>query len=141
MLGSWDGYEPTVTVKQYPFAFTSGYRAAATAFGVTPGRALVSIDDESGELVARYGPWVVRTSVANVKRAQLTGPYGIAKTIGPAHLSFKDRGLTMASNRNRGVCMTFVEPVQGIDPAGLIKHPGLTVTVADCDGLLAALNR
>ena len=130
-----------MSLKQYPFAFTPGYRAAAAAFGVTPGRALVSIDDESGRLVARYGPWVVSTSVGNVKQAEVTGPYGIAKTIGPAHLSFKDRGMTMASNRQRGVCISFVEPVSGIDPAGLIKHPALTVTVADCDGLLAALSR
>jgi hypothetical protein len=60
-------------------------------------------------------------------------------TIGPAHLSFTDRGLTMATNGDRGVCIRFREPVAGIEPTGRIRHPGLTVTVADCDGLLARL--
>jgi len=37
------------------------------------------------------------------------------------------------------VCLEFHEPVTGIDPLGLIRHPGLTVTVADPEGLAAAL--
>jgi hypothetical protein len=37
------------------------------------------------------------------------------------------------------VCLTFRDPVRGIDPIGLIRHPGLTVTVDDVDGLIEAL--
>jgi hypothetical protein len=33
----------------------------------------------------------------------------------------------------------FREPVPGIDPVGKVRHPGLTLTVADCDGLVDAL--
>jgi hypothetical protein len=67
-----------------------------------------------------------------------TGPFQVV-TIGPPHLSFASRGRTMASNSRRGLCIEFVEPVRGIDPAGLVRHPGLTVTVADCAGLAAAI--
>jgi hypothetical protein len=123
----------------FPFAFTTAYRVAAAPFGVTSDNALVALDLVSRRFIARYGPWVVQSSIENIRGAKLTGPFGIAKTIGPAHLSFADRGLTMASNHRRGVCISFVEPVPGIEPTGRIRHPGLTVTVADCDGLLAAL--
>jgi len=37
------------------------------------------------------------------------------------------------------VCICFREPVTGLDPTGRLRHPGLTVTVADVDGLVAAL--
>jgi hypothetical protein len=37
------------------------------------------------------------------------------------------------------VLIRFDSPVRGIDPAGLIRHPELTVTVADIEGLVAAL--
>jgi hypothetical protein len=54
-------------------------------------------------------------------------------------LSLADKGLTFASNGQRGVCMSFRRPVKGIDPAGVLRHPNLTVTVRDCEGLIEAL--
>lgn len=75
----------------------------------------------------------------NISEVSLTGPYMFLKTAGPAHLSLSDRGITFASNSRQGVCIAFAEPVGGIEPLGVIKHPNLTVTVADCAGLLAAL--
>jgi hypothetical protein len=83
----------------------------------------------------------VRTQLGNIASAELTGPYGFLKTVGPAHLSLSDRGLTFASNRRQGVCVRFREPVAGMEPTGRIRHPGLTVTVADCAGLVTALQR
>jgi hypothetical protein len=67
------------------------------------------------------------------------GPYGLVKTAGPAHLSFADRGLTFASNGDRGVCIRFREPVPGISPTRQPLHPALTVTVADVEGLHRAV--
>ena len=96
--------------------------------------------DEAGRLVARYGPWTVDTSLDNVTAAEISGPYAIPKTIGPAHLSFADHGLTFASNPHQGVCISFREPVTGLTPSKRMRHPGLTVTVADCAGLVRALN-
>jgi hypothetical protein len=127
--------------QRFPFAFITPYRIAAAPFGVRPSRAEVVVDEQRGRLVARYGPWSVDTALANVASVEITGPYGIAKTIGPAHLSFADRGLTFASNPRQGVCISFREPVQGMEPTGRMRHPGLTVTVADCDGLAEVLRR
>jgi hypothetical protein len=104
---------------------------------VTPERAWVNLRRE--ELEARYGPWRVRTPMSNIARIEVTGPYAFLKTAGPARLGITDRGLTFASNGDRGVCVTFHSPVPGIDPFGRIRHPELTVTVLDVDGLVEAL--
>lgn len=121
----------------FPFAFEGPYRAAARPFGVTPGNAAVEVGDEL--LEARFGPWRVRTPLSNVAGATATGPYRLLATIGPAHLSLVDRGLTFATNASRGLCIRFVDPVPGLEPTGRLRHPALTVTVADLDGLAAAL--
>jgi hypothetical protein len=121
----------------FDFDFEPAYRAAALLFGVTPDRAGVEVTD--GRLVARYGFWRVETDVANVASTEISGPYRLLSTIGPAHLSLADRGLTFASNRRRGLCISFKEPVPGLEPTGRLRHPGLTVTVADVDGLARAL--
>jgi hypothetical protein len=81
----------------------------------------------------------VQTPLANVVAVEVTGPYGFLKTAGPAHLGITDRGLTFATNGDRGVLMTFREPVPGIEPTGWLRHPELTVTVADVDGLVSLL--
>ncbi len=123
----------------FDFSFDPLYRAIAWAFGVTPTRARVDIEGE--HLMARFGLWTVDTPLSNVKGTEVTGPYATFKTIGPAHLSIADRGLTFATNARRGLCLRFHEPVAGIEPTGRIRHPALTVTVADVDGLAATLPR
>ena len=122
---------------RFPFAFDPLYRALALPFGITPGRSWVDL--EGDRLTARFGWWVVSTPLGNVAGAEHTGPYGTFKTIGAAHLSLADHGVTFASNPRRGLCIRFHEPVVCIDPTGHLRHPGLTVTVADVDGLAAAL--
>ena len=121
----------------FPFTFSPLYRAAAVLFGVTPRTALVAVGE--GRLDARFGPWRLRTELDNIVDAELTGPYALWRTVGPAHLSFADHGLTMATNPDRGVCIRFAQPVPGLEPTGRLRHPGLTATVADCPGLLEAL--
>lgn len=124
-------------VRVYPFRFGPGFRLAALPFGVGPDNARVEVTGT--HLVARFGPWRVTTSIGNIVRAEVTGPYALPKVLGPAHLSFRDRGLTFATNRDRGVCLGFVEPVRGLDRWGWVRHPGLTVTVADPDALVQEL--
>lgn len=123
--------------ERFPFDFDSRYRIAARPFGVTPSSAYVELDDDT--FTARFGPWVVETPRSNIAGAGVTGPYAVVKTIGPAHLSASDRGLTFATNAERGVCLQFREPVAGMDPLGWIQHPGLTVTVVDPEALVAEL--
>ena len=124
-------------VTTFSFRFDPGYRVAALPFGVMPATTSVVVD--AGELVARFGPWRVRTPLANVAGTEVSGPYSFVKTAGPAHLSFTDRGVTFATNGRRGLCIRFHEPVRALDPTGRLRHPGLTVTVNDIDGLAAAL--
>ena len=124
---------------RFPFRFDPAYQRLARPFGVTPERAWVDLGEK--EFEARYGPWRVRTPLSNIAAAEATGPYSFLKTAGPARLAITDRGLTFASNGDRGVCITFHSPVTGIDRAGRIHHPELTVTVHDVDGLIAALSR
>jgi hypothetical protein len=122
---------------RFPFAFEPLYRAVALPFGITPGRAWVEVGDDRFE--AHFGFWAVATPLSNVAGTERSGPYATLKTLGPAHLSVADRGVTFASNGRQGLCLRFREPVVCIDPTGHLRHPGLTVTVADVDGLAAAL--
>jgi hypothetical protein len=124
---------------RFPFRFDPTYRRLARLFGVTPERAWVDVGSE--ELEVRYGPWRVHTPVSNITAVEATGPYSFLKTVGPARLAITDRGLTFASNGDRGVRLSFRSPVAGIDRFGLVRHPELTVTVNDVDGLVEALAR
>jgi hypothetical protein len=123
--------------ERFAFAFDPAYRRLSRPFGVTPESAWVEVG--GGLLKARFGPWRVTTSLTNVVGAQVTGPYARIKTAGPARLAITDRGITFATNGQRGVRIDFRTPVPGIDPLRLIKHPELTVTVEDCDRLAALL--
>jgi len=106
-------------------------------FGVRPSTARVTVSETSFRV--RFGPWRLETSMANVTGAELTGPYSILKTGGPPHVSFADRGISFATNGDRGVCVSFATPVQGIGPIGSLRHPAATVTVEECEALLVLL--
>jgi hypothetical protein len=125
-------------VERFAFTFAPAYRAPARLFGVTPASAWVEIGESAFE--AHFGPWRVTTPLANIRDVSETGPYAFVKTAGPARLAITDRGLTFATNGDRGVLISFRSPVRGLDPLGLLRHRELTVTVADV-GRLAALLR
>lgn len=125
--------------REFEFAFEDRYRMPALLFGVTPGRARVVVTDD--ELLVRFGPWRLRTPLANVSHTQVTGGYAWHRTAGPAHLSLVDRGVTFATTSHRGLCVAFMVPVRAIEPTGVLRHPAATVTVADPEELAAALSR
>jgi hypothetical protein len=127
----------TASERRFEFAFAAGYERLARVFRVTPQTAWVAVGEQ--HLEARFGFWRVRTPLANITGVSVTGPYAFWKTAGPARLAITDRGLTFATNGERGVLILFEEPVRGIDPLGLLRHPELTVTVADVDGLADVL--
>jgi hypothetical protein len=104
--------------------------------GVRPATDGVRIDAE--HLTATFGPWRLSTPLSNVAGAEVGGPYSAWKVIGP-RLSLSDRGLTFGTSTSAGVCISFHDPVPGIEPLGLLRHPGLTVTVARPDLLVARL--
>jgi hypothetical protein len=126
-----------VAVERFEFRFAPSYRGPAAVFGVLPQTTYVEVDDD--EFRVRFGLWRLRTPLANILDVNVTTDYRWVKAAGPARLSLADRGVTFATNGDRGVCVCFATPVRALDPLGLLTHPGATVTVADCDGLAAAL--
>jgi hypothetical protein len=128
---------PPGNVERFDFRFAPAYRRAALLFGITPGKAYLEVAPET--LRVRFGPWRVLTPLANIAGVDLTGPYAFFKTAGPARLAVTDRGLTFATNGDRGVLITFRRPVPGMEPTGMLRHPELTVTVSDVDGLATLL--
>lgn len=124
-------------MRRFAFRFDRLYRVLGLPFGVTPNTTVVRVDNK--EFMARFGPWKLRTPIGNVAVCRRIGPFARSKTVGPARLSLADHGLTFATSHDGGLCVRFGEPVPAIDPLGLIRHPALTVTVDDLDGLEEAL--
>ena len=124
-------------VERFDFAFSPAYRRAALPFGITTANAWVDVDEES--LYAHFGIWGLSTSLANISAVEVTGPYAYWKTAGPARLAITDRGVTFATNGDRGVLISFRTPVRGRGPMVALRHPELTVTVADVEGLVDLL--
>jgi hypothetical protein len=124
-------------IERFGFAFAPTYRLFGRAFGIGPSTAWVEVGDRM--LDARFGPWRVSTPLANVSAVAVTGPYAFWKTAGPARLAITDRGLTFATNGDRGVLISFRTPVRGLDPLGVLHHPELTVTVAEVNELAELL--
>ncbi len=124
------------SAQRFEFRFQKLYVPMLAGLGVTGGTAHVVVTDD--RFVARFGPWLVSTALSNIIDVRPSGPYNAVKAIG-ARLSMTDRGLTFGSTTEGGVCLTFDKPVTGLDPLGVMRHPGLTVTVDDPDGLVAAV--
>jgi hypothetical protein len=119
---------------RFEFEFLPAARPVLLAWGVTPGTA--HVDVEGGALRVRFGFFNTTTPLTNVTGAKVTGPYKAIRAIGP-RLSLSDRGATFATTTAGGVCITFAKPIKALFPKAM--HPGLTVTVADRAGLVAAL--
>jgi hypothetical protein len=125
------------SLETFSFRFVPVYRLAGLPFGITPSTTEVVVND--GRLKIRFGPWQLETDLTNIIGVEVTGPYGFLKTAGPAHLSLADKGITFATNGDRGVCIRFRNPVPAIDPFHVISHPGATVTVTDIQRLAERL--
>lgn len=123
--------------QRFTFDWEPRYRLPALAFGVTPSRAWVEVTPS--ELHVHFGWWTLRSALSNISSVEVSGDYAFLKTAGPAHLSMSDRGVTFATNSRQGLCVSFRQPVSGIDPTRHILHPGATLTVADIDGFARAL--
>lgn len=125
--------------ERFDFAFAASYRRPARLFGITPARAFVTVSET--ELQVRFGAWHLVSRLSNVTGAEMTGGFRWLKTAGPPHLSFGDRGVTFATNGERALCVSFRRPVLGIDPTGMLRHPGATLTVRDPLALQTAIER
>ena len=128
----------TPAPERFPFAIPRRWLPLVALFGAGPGTAWVLLDGDRLEI--RFGLWVLRTPLANVAGAEVTGPYSTVKALG-VRLSAVDRGITFGTTGARGACLRFTDPVPAADPFGLLRHPGATVTVVDPEGLVAAVRR
>ncbi|WP_217711453.1 hypothetical protein [Actinomadura sp. NAK00032] len=116
------------TAERFEFAFDRRLARPLSLLGIRPDTSHLMLD--SSRLEIRFGPWTVRTTLDNVAGTEITGPYSAWKVIG-ARMSMVDRGLTFGTSTEQGVCIRFHQPVRGLEPTGLLRHPGLTLTVAD----------
>lgn len=124
-----------MTPQRFTFAFEPRFRRLLAVLGVRPDTAWVRLDDEW--LTVRFGPFRVRTPVTNLADVMITRDYRWYRAIGPRG-SLADRGATFGTSTAAGVCVCFHEPVTAL--AGrLVRHPGLTLTVEDPEGLAAAI--
>ena len=105
-------------------------------FRACPGAQGVTVTDD-GRLVARYGPFHVDAPLSQVQDAHITGPYRWWTAVG-ARLSMVDDGLTFGTNATEVCASTSSRAIHRV--IGLRDHSALTVTVADSEGLVAAIN-
>jgi hypothetical protein len=118
---------------RFPFAFDYPLAAPLVGLGITPFTAHVDLSRD-GWFGVRFGPWRLRTPVANLGAAHITGPYHALRVLGP-RISLADRGVTFGTNTRQGLCIELREPVAAALPKGLVRHPGVTVTVRDPERL------
>jgi hypothetical protein len=129
---------PAAEVERFEFRFEPVMRALALPFGVRPSSAWVEVGEE---VHIAFGLWHMRFPRRDVADLTETSGYWLPKVAGPPHLSLKDRGVTFATNRDRGLCIRLERPHKALDRFGLLRHPAATVTVADIEGLTHALRR
>ncbi len=122
----------------FRFEVSKRLRPWSRLFFVDPDTCTATIEQD--QLTVLFGRWSLTTPISNIADVALTGPYTWWKVAGPARFSLKDRGVTFATTDERGVCLSFVEPVPAIEPTGALTHPSLTLTVADVDGFVEALH-
>lgn len=123
----------------FEFAEDSRARLVLLLLGVTPSRAGVVVDDSTVRV--RFGPWSLETPLANIADTMVTGPFGFLRAVG-IRVSLADRGVTFGSSPAAGVCLLLRDPVSvRLGRLALpLKHPGVTVTVAEPQALAARIS-
>lgn len=122
----------------FPFAGDSRFAPFLLLAGVTSARSRVEVD--ASRVRIQFGPWWVETPRANVASASVTGPYRWWRGVG-VRVSLADRGLTFGSTLRGGACLQLREPISlRIGRITMpLRHPGVTVTVADPEALASLL--
>ncbi len=118
----------------FPYRLDMRWKAMFLALGVGTNDGVTVGDD--GSLVATFGRRRVVTTLDNVDHTEITGPHRWYTSVG-LRLSFADDGLTFGTNRQRGLCIEFVERIPKV--IGFKDHSALWVSVADPEGLAEAI--
>jgi hypothetical protein len=121
----------------FRYAIDKKFLPLLLPFAVRPSKDAVTLTDD-GRFVATYGMIRIETRLNNIDGAHVTSGYRWWTAIG-ARLSLVDDGLTFGTNNTAGVCVHFREKVSSVLRRS--GHSALTVTVADIEGLIEALDR
>jgi hypothetical protein len=132
--------EPPGTVEYFPFAAPESGPLSSILRLLRLPRPNDGVRFDGSVLDVSFGLWRLRTTAANIASVEVTGPFSTWKVLG-ARLSLADRGLTFGTVATAGVCISFRDPVSGIEPTRLLRHPNLTVTVAQPDLLADRLRQ
>ena len=121
--------------QHFGYAVDRRYLPVLLPFLLRPSRDGVTLTDD-GLFTATFGLVGISTPRTNVADAHITTDYRWWTACG-VRMSFADDGLTFGTNSRRGLCIHFTEKVRSsLRRSG---HSALTVTVADVEGLMAAL--
>lgn len=117
----------------FPYDIDSRWKAVLFPLRVKSTDGVTVTDDT---LRATYGFWKVETPLGNVVTTSISGPHRWYTAVG-VRLSFSDDGLTFGTNNELGLCIEFADKIDAV--IGFRKHSALWVSVADPEGLAAAL--
>jgi hypothetical protein len=126
--------EAVTTEQFFPYALDRRLQLFWLPFGLRPDRDGVRLTGDTFR--ATYGWLSLVTPRSNVTGAHITRGYRWWTAVG-ARGSLVDDGLTFGTNASAGVCVHFAERVHRV--MGFRDHSALTVTVADLEGLVEAL--
>ena len=93
---------------------------------------------ENGDVVATFGRYKVKTTLDNIKGAQVDGPHRWYTAVG-LRLSGTDDSITFGTNHYKGVTIFFVNKIPKV--IGFKEHSMLWVSPQDPEGLCAALKK
>lgn len=125
-----------MTTKFFPYRLDKRWSALFLLLGVTD-KDGVKITPK-GELIATFGRFKVKTTLNNVDHTLITGPHRWYTAVG-LRLSFTDDGITFGTNHRKGLSIAFVHKIPKV--IGFWKHSTLWVSVADPEGLAAAIGK
>lgn len=120
----------------FPYDFDYRFYGIWRPLGANPDVDGVTLTDD-GRFVATYGRLRVDTPLANIDCVKNTGPYRWWKSVG-VRASAVDSGITFGTTGRAGACVLFKDWIPQVLPPRT-THEGLTVTVADPDGLVEAI--
>ena len=120
--------------RHFGYAIDRRYLPVLLPFLLRPSRDGVTLTDHG--FVATFGLVKVTTPRTNITGAHITRNYRWWTACG-VRMSYADDGLSFGTNRDAGLCIHFAERVRS--PLRRSGHSALTVTVADLEGLEAAL--
>lgn len=118
----------------FPYRLDRRFTPLFKALGVDENDGVTITDDDV--LRATYGRVTRSFPISNVTETLVTGPHRWYTAVG-LRLSFADDGITFGTNHRAGLCIAVREPIPRV--LGLRDHSALWVSVADPEGLAAAI--